>query len=156
VKLELNIRTYKEEVRQKILGSVERIARGAAMAAGMPDDRLPIVTVLKGEFAPALYNDPKLTDRIRPAITRAVGAANMLELAPVMTSEDFGELGLGGQIPVVMFRVGAVDPAKYEEAQRTGANLPTLHSPLFAPLPGPTIEAGVKAMTAAALELLKK
>ncbi|HZF16941.1 MAG TPA: amidohydrolase [Steroidobacteraceae bacterium] len=156
VKLELNIRTYKEDVRQKILASVERIARGEAIAAGVPEDRMPLVTVSATEFAPALYNDPKLTERIVPAMKRAVGADSVLERSPAMGSEDFGELGLDGKIPVVMFRVGAVDPAKYEEAQRTGANLPTLHSPLFAPLPAPTIEAGVKAMTAAALDLLKK
>lgn len=156
VKLELNIRTYKEEVRQKILKSVERIARGEAIAAGVPDDRMPIVSTSTSEFAPALYNDPRLTARITPAIRNAVGADNMLELTPVMGSEDFGEFGLDGKIPVVMFRVGAVDPAKYEEAKRTGANLPTVHSAYFAPLPAPTIAAGVKAMSAAALELLKK
>jgi hippurate hydrolase len=156
VKLELNIRTYKDEVRGKILASVERIARGEAEAAGMPADRMPIVTLLTGEYAPALYNDPKLVERIAPAIRRAVGADNVVDLPPVMGSEDFGQFGLDGKIPVVMFRVGAVDPAKYEEAKRTGANLPTVHSALFAPLPAPTIEAGVKAMTAAALELLKK
>jgi hippurate hydrolase len=155
VKLELNIRTYKEDVRRNILASVERIARGEAEAAGIPQDRMPIVTVLTGEYAPALYNDPNLMERIAPAIRRAVGAQKVVDLPPVMGSEDFGQFGLDGKIPVVMFRVGAVDPEKYAEAKRTGATLPTVHSALFAPLPAPTIEAGVKAMTAAALELLK-
>ena len=155
VKLELNIRTYKEPVRQHILASVERIARGLAEAAGVPADRMPIVQVVDSEFAPALYNDPKLSQRIAPAIKRELGADNVLDLPPVMGSEDFGQFGLDGRIPVVMFRVGAVDPARYAEAQRTGAILPTVHSSLFAPLPAPTIETGVRAMVAAALELLK-
>ena len=155
VQLELNIRTYKEAVRQHILASVDRIAHGLAQAAGMPADRMPIVQVMDNEFAPALYNDPKLSARIAPAIIRELGADNVLELPPVMGSEDFGQFGLDGKIPVVMFRVGAVDPARYAEAQRTGAVLPSVHSSLFAPLPGPTIETGVRAMVAAALELLK-
>jgi amidohydrolase len=155
VKLELNIRTYKEAVRKQILASVERIARGQAEAAGVPADRMPIVTLIENEFAPALYNDPKIGARIGPAIRREIGADNILELPPVMGSEDFGQFGLDGKIPVFMFRVGAVDPARFAEAQRTGALLPTLHSPTFQPLPGPTIETGVRAMVASALELLK-
>jgi len=155
VKLELNIRTYKESVRKQILASVERIARGQAEAAGVPADRMPIVTLIENEFAPALFNDPKIAARIGPAIKREIGAENVLELPPVMGSEDFGQFGLDGKIPVFMFRVGAVDPARYAEAQRTGALLPTLHSPTFQPLPEPTIETGVRAMVASALELLK-
>jgi amidohydrolase len=155
VKLELNIRTYKESVRQQILASVDRIARGLAEAAGMPADRMPVVEIKDNEFAPALYNDPKLLARIAPALRRELGADKVLDLPAVMGSEDFGEFGLDGKIPVVMFRVGAVDPQRYAEAQRSGAILPSLHSSLFAPLPGPTIETGVRAMVAAALELLR-
>jgi hippurate hydrolase len=155
VKLELNIRTYKEAVRQKIIASVKRIAAGTAAAAGVPADRMPLVTVSETEFAPAVYNDPKLAQRIAGAFQRELGAGNVLDLPPVMGSEDFGQFGLDETIPVVMFRVGAVPPAKYEEAQRSGAPLPTLHSALFAPEPRATIETGVRAMSAAALELLK-
>jgi amidohydrolase len=155
VKLELNIRTYKEAVRQKIIASVKRIAAGTAEAAGVPADRMPIVQVSDTEFAPAVYNDPKLAERISGAFKRELGADNVVDLPPVMGSEDFGRLGLDEKIPVVMFRVGAVAPAKYDEAQRTGTPLPTLHSALFEPDPQPTIETAVRAMSAAALELLK-
>ncbi len=155
VKLELNIRTYKESVRKQILASVERIARGAAEAAGVPADRMPIVTLIENEFAPALYNDPGIAARIGPAIKREIGADNVVEQPPVMGSEDFGQFGLGEKIPAFMFRVGAVDPVRFAEAQRTGALLPTLHSPTFQPLPEPTIETAVRAMVASALELLK-
>jgi amidohydrolase len=155
VKLELNLRSYKEDVRQKLIAAVKRIAQGQAQSAGMPADRMPVVTVSESEYAPAVYNDPKLVQRLSGAFKRELGADNVLDLPPVMVSEDFGRLGLDEKIPVVMFRLGAVDPATFEEAQRNGTSLPTLHSALFAPLPEATIATGVRAMSAAALELLK-
>jgi hippurate hydrolase len=154
VKLELSIRTYKEEVRQRILHAVERIARGEAIAAGVPEDRLPVVTV-NDEFAPALYNDPDLVARLAPVLRRELGADNVLEMAPRMASEDFGRFGAEGKIPVVMIRVGAVDPVRFAEAEKTGGALPSLHSPVFAPAAEPTLRTGVRTMTAAALELLQ-
>ena len=55
-----------------------------------------------------------------------------------------------------MFWLGAVDPQKIQDAQEKGTRLPSLHSSEFAPLPEPAIRTGVKAMTAAVEELLKK
>jgi hippurate hydrolase len=155
VKLELSIRTYKEEIRQRILEAVRRIARGEAIAAGMPDDRAPVVTVNEAEFAPAMYNDPALVARLAPVLRGVLGAENVLDMPPRMASEDFGRFGAEGKIPITMIRVGAVDPAKLAEAEKTGRALPSLHSPLFAPLPEPTLRTGVRTMTAAALELLR-
>ena len=40
--------------------------------------------------------------------------------------------------------------------EQTGKPLPSLHSSRWAPLPEPTIRTGVKAMTSAVLELMKK
>jgi hippurate hydrolase len=73
-----------------------------------------------------------------------------------MGSEDFGYLALDQQIPATMFWLGAVDPVKVKLSKETGTPLPSLHSALFAPLPEPTLRTGVKAMTSAVLELLKK
>ena len=73
-----------------------------------------------------------------------------------MASEDFGRLGLDGQIPISMFWLGAVEPAKVAKSKQSGIPLPSLHSSLFAPLPEPTIRTGVKAMTSAVLELMRK
>ncbi len=156
VKLELNIRTYKEEVRQHIIEAVARIARAAALGAGVPEDRLPIVQVLENEHASALYNDPALTERLRPVFQRVLGAANVRAIPPAMGSEDFGEFGLDQKIPVLMFWVGAVTAESLAEAKRTGVPVPSNHSPLFAPVPDPTIRTGIIAMTAAALDILKK
>jgi amidohydrolase len=154
VKLELNLRAYKEEVRQHLIEAVARISRAAALGAGVPEDRLPIVTVIDAEFAPALNNDAALIARLRPVFERALGAGNVQDVPPVMASEDFGRFGLEGKIPVMMFSVGASKPEALAEARRTGIPVPSLHSSRFAPVAEPTLRTGILAMTAAALELL--
>jgi len=156
VTLQLTIRTYKEEVRQRILASVQRIAKGVAQAGGVPDDRLPIVKLIENEIAPATYNDPQLTERLATAIGTTLGKENVIKAAPVMGSEDFGHLSLDHKIPAVMLWLGAIESAKVEASRKSGKPLPSLHSSLFAPLPEPTLRTGVKAMTAAVLELMKK
>jgi amidohydrolase len=151
VEMLLTVRTYKPEVRKRVLASIERVTRGIAMAAGIPDERAPIVEVLKGEGTEATYNDPALTERIASALKRQMGANNVVQIDPLMVSEDFGRFGLDRQIPVSMLNVGAVDPAKIA----SGARLPSLHSSEFAPVPEPTLRGGIKAMTLAVLELLR-
>src|SRR5438132_6145146 len=151
VELLLTVRTYKAEVRKRVLASIERIAKGVALAAGIPDDRAPIVEVQKAESADATYNDPALTERLARALKRDMGADNVVQIDPLMVSEDFGRFALDRQIPICMLNVGAVDPAKIA----SGARLPSLHSSEFAPVPEATIRGGVKAMTLAALELLR-
>ena len=155
VTLQMTVRTYKEDVRRRILASIARIAKGVAMAAGVPEDRAPILTVIESETVPAGYNDPKLTERIAGAIAKAIGPENVAQAPPVMTSEDFGRLGLDQQIPALQFILGAADPVKVEASRNSGKPLPSLHSSLFAPLPEPTLRTGVKAMTAAVMELMK-
>ena len=156
VTLQLTIRTYKEEVRQHILASIERIANGVALAAGVPADRMPTMKVIDNEAAPALYNDPQLTERIAGAIGNTIGAENVVRVAPLMASEDFGNLSLDHKIPSVMFWLGAVEPAKVAASLQSGKPLPSLHSSLFQPLPEPTLRTGIRAMTAAVLELMKQ
>ena len=156
VNLQLTIRTYKEEVRKRILASIERITKGIAMAAGIPDDRAPIVKASDTEITRSTYNDPQLTERVAAAFRRALGDENVAQVAPAMASEDFGYLSLDQKIPSMIFWLGAVDPAKVKQSKETGVPLPSLHSPLFAPVPEPTLRTGVKAMTAAVLELMKK
>ena len=156
VKLLLTVRSYKEEVRQHILASIERITKNIAAAAGIPDDRAPIVKVSDTEVTPATYNDPKLTERLAGAFQKTLGAENVVKWPPIMGSEDFGRFSLDNTIPSCMFWLGAVEPAKVEAARKSGKPLPSLHSSLFQPLPEPTLRTGVKAMTAAVLELMKK
>lgn len=154
VDLQLTVRAYREEVRQRMLASIARIAKGIALAAGIPDDRAPIVTVSKTQATGATYNDPALTERLAGVFAKALGAENVVRLAPLMVSEDFGYFALDKQIPAVDFSLGAVDPEKVKQSKATGTPLPSLHSALFAPLPEPTLRTGVKAMTSAVLELM--
>jgi len=156
VVLQLTIRTYKEEVRQHILASIERIAKGVALAAGVPDDRAPILKVIESENAPSLYNDPQLTERVAAAIGKAIGTDNVIKSSPLMASEDFGYFSLDHQIPSFYFWLGAMAPEKMSASRKSGKPLPSLHSSLFEPLPEPTLRTGVKAMTTAVLELMKK
>jgi amidohydrolase len=157
VKLQLTLRSYTDHVRQHTIAAIRRICRGEAIAAGVPDELMPVVTIAEDQFTPVTYNDPALMRRVRAAIAGWLGADNVRNIDPEMGGEDFGRFALPGRkVPISMFRVGAVDPAKYAESQRTGEPLPSLHSSKFAPLPEPTIKTGVTALTAAALDLLAK
>jgi len=151
VQLLMTVRTYKPEVRKRVLASIERIARGIALSAGVPEDRAPVFELLSGESVESTYNDPALTERLAAALTKGMGgAANVVRIDPLMVSEDFGRFGLDRKIPITMLNLGAVDPARIASGQR----LPSLHSSGFQPLPDPTLRGGIKAMTLAVLELL--
>ncbi|HXT62180.1 MAG TPA: amidohydrolase [Pyrinomonadaceae bacterium] len=156
VKLLLTVRSYKEEVRQHILASIARITKNIAAAAGIPEDRAPTVKASDTEYTPALYNDPPLTERVAAAWQKALGADNVVKLPPIMASEDFGRYSLDNTIPSVMVWLGAIEPARVAASKQSGKPLPSLHSSLFAPLPEPTLRTGVKGMTAAVLDLMKK
>jgi len=157
VKMQLTVRTYKKEVRDKVLAAIERIAKDCATAFGLPPDKLPEVHVLQNEFSPATYNNPELTRRVAATLKAALGNDNVVAKDPSMGAEDFCEFSLPDHsIPALMFVVGAVDPAKVAESKKSGTPLPSLHSSKFAPVPEPTIRTGIIGMTSAVLELMKK
>jgi hippurate hydrolase len=157
VKLQLTLRSYSDQVRQHTIEALKRICRGEAIAAGLPDDLMPVVSILEEQATPATYNDPALTRRVRAALVGWLGETNVRTIDPEMGGEDFSQFGRTAEkVPVCLFRLGAVDPAQAAESERTGIPLPSLHSSRFAPLPEPTIKTGVTALTAAALELLGK
>jgi len=155
-KMELTLRAFDEKTREAAISGIRRAAQGVALAAGVPEDRAPIITVLENESTPVTYNDPALTSRIRTAIAGVLGAQNVIDDPLGMASEDFGLFGLDGrQIPAVMFWLGAMDPAEFAEASSAGKELPGPHSNHFEPLPEPTLRTGIEAMSAAAMALLK-
>jgi amidohydrolase len=154
VRLQLTVRSYAPEVRKEILDDIERIARGVAEANGVPADRMPMVKLAEG-FTPSLYNDPALTRRLAAALRTALGDANVVALKPEMVGEDFAAYGLAEpRIPICMYRLGSGDPEALRASERGGTPLPALHSSRYAPVPGPTITAGVTAMSAVVLDLL--
>ena len=151
VKLQLTVRSYKPEVRRRVIASIERIARGEAEAAGAP--KAPLVVT--GGHGPT-YNDPALTRRIAASLTRTFGADHVVEAPPVMGGEDFGEFGKAAGAPSLIFWLGASPPAAWAAAAGDVTKLPSLHSSNWAPDREPTLKAGATALVVAAMELLRK
>jgi amidohydrolase len=155
VKMQLTVRTYKADVRERVLAAIERIAKGIAAAAGVPAELAPIVTVRKDQFTPATYNNPELTKRLVAVWKKSLGADNVKLVDPTMGGEDFSEFSLPDHsIPAVDFHIGAVEPVKIADSKKNGTPLPSLHSSKFAPVPEPTIRLGIIGMTSAVLELM--
>jgi hippurate hydrolase len=149
VKLELTLRSYTDEVRNQILEAVKRIATGIARAHRAPRD--PDVQVT--ESIPSTYNDPVLVDRLLPIFQKTFGEAQVIRKDPEMGGEDFGLFARAG-VPAFLFRIGSVSPERIVHSRKPEARpLPSLHSSEYTPDPEPTIATGVRAMTAAVLEL---
>ena len=156
VKMQLTVRTYKPETRERVLAAIDRIAKGCATSAGIPPERAPIVTVSKDQFCPATYNNPELTKQLVTVWKSSLGNENVKIVDAVMGGEDFSEYSLSDHsIPAVNFHIGSVEPAKIAEYKKERKELPTLHSSKFAPVPEPTIRVGIIGMTSAVLDLMK-
>jgi amidohydrolase len=153
VSLGLSLRSYSMTQRDAIIADIRRTANGLAEAYGVPGDRMPSVTL--GNSTPVTYNDPALADRVRRAAAAALGNDRVLAAQAVMASEDVGRFSLDGNIPMVMYWLGASDTNKLAESHKSGVPLPSLHSALFAPDYRLAIPTGVIAMTAAALDILR-
>jgi metal-dependent amidase/aminoacylase/carboxypeptidase family protein len=152
VRMEISMRSFDDTQRLAMIEAVKRTANGVAIAAGVPADRMPVVTI--PGFTPVTLNDPALADRFRSVARIALGPDNLVETKPSMASEDFGAWSLPDHsVRIFCFWLGASDPAKVKESERTGVPLPTTHSPQFAPVPEATIRTGVISMTALAFSL---
>lgn len=149
VKLQLTIRSFTNEVREKLVAAVERIAGAEALAANAP--RAPTIT--RQKTAEALVNDPALTSRVGAALTRQLGADQVREAQREMIGEDFTEWHLAG-VPSLTLRVGTVERGKFDAALKGGAPLPSLHSATFAPEVEPSLKAAIAAEVVALRELL--
>jgi hippurate hydrolase len=157
VVLQLTVRAFNEDVRENILASLDRMARGVALGAGVPDDRAPVITVFDAQSVPATYCDPKLVERLKGVFAGALGQGNVVDMKPIMVSEDFGLFGLDGhQIPLVLFLLGTSSAQQLQESRRTGKPVPSLHSSLFLPQAEPALRTGITATVSAVLDLLKK
>jgi amidohydrolase len=152
VRMEISMRSFDETQRLAMIEAVKRTANGVAIAAGVPTDRMPVVTT--SGFLPVTLNDAAIAERFRKVARAALGPENLVETKPSMASEDFGAWSLPDHsVRIFCFWLGASDPTKVKESERTGIPLPATHSPQFAPVPEPTIRTGVVAMTALALSL---
>jgi amidohydrolase len=154
--LQLTVRTMTPQHREKTLAAITRATNGIAAAAGVPPERAPIIQV-SNDSVPATVNDPALSRRVATALEKALGKENVVAGKPVMAAEDFSLYASSDhKPPITIFWLGAVDPVKLKDALGKGSRLPSLHSSEFAPVAEPAIRTGVKAMTSAVLDLLKK
>jgi hippurate hydrolase len=154
--LQLTVRTDDEEVRKKLLDGIRRVAANVARMNGIPENRLPEVTVV--ESTPVTVNDPTLSARLKPVFQRAFGEQAVITPPRTgMGAEDFAEFVQAKHgVPGLYFWVGGTPPAAIEAAKNGGPPVPSHHSPLFKIDPEPSVRLGTEAMTLAAMELLKK
>lgn len=145
----LTVRTYKQEVRQQILAAITRMTKAQAAAANAP--REPLIDRYEG--ADAVYNDPKLADRLRAPLEAALGKNNVVIQGPISPSEDFSVFVEQG-VPGFYFSLGGADPEKYAQAKASGTHLPSNHSPFFAPDVDPALHTGIAAEVAVLRNLL--
>jgi len=156
-KLQLTVRTYKPEVRRMLLDGIARIARGEAISAGVPDERMPIVSIREDQHTPATLNSEALANRALALFSTHFGADRTTILPPSMVGEDVGRYWLNDpSIQGTLFWVGGVPQAKWDSVNGDTTKLPSLHSPFWAPDAGAVISTATEAMTIAALDILKK
>ena len=156
-KLQITVRSYKPEVRRLLLDGIKRIARGEAIAAGMPEDRMPVVTVREAEFTPSTLNTDAITQRMLSLFQGHFGAERATTTPPAMVGEDFSRFYLADKsIQSLLFWVGGTPREKWDAAGGDAQKLPSLHSPYWAPNAEAVISTATEAMTVAALDILKK
>ena len=150
--IKLNVRTFDEGVRKRVLAAIERIINAEAEASRAP--RKPEITPL--DRYPLVKNDPEGTKRAVDAFRSYFPADRVKDTQPTTASEDFGSFGTEWQVPSVFWFVGGTDPETYAKAEESGtiADIPTNHNPRFAPVIHPTLETGVEAMVVAAEDWL--
>jgi hippurate hydrolase len=153
VKLQITVRTTKDDVRKNVLDAIARIAKGDAQTARAPE---PIIKVDPAEFTPALVNDKDLLRKTVEVIKEVLGPEKVGERQPLMGGEDFSRYGRE-KIPIFLFWLGTVAPERIAASKKeSGEPLPSLHSDHFYPVPEPTIKTGVLAMSMAVMNLMGK
>jgi len=155
VNLELTIRTYKEEVRDKVMMAIKRKANAVAQSFSVHKDHYPKVR-FKKSYTPALYNNPKLVTTVVAKLKTIFGDKNIIKSDPVMGGEDFARYGkTEDKVPIFMFNLGVVNVDRYAIFKKEKKQLPSIHSDLMIPDPEPSIKTGIIAMITA-IKSLKK
>ena len=152
--LQLTVRSYKDDVRAQLIEGIERVAVGVAMAAGLPDDLMPVVEV-EETYTPAVYNDPALSTRAGEVLQARFGE-RATTADPVTGGEDFSRYGRTDEdVPIFMFWVGGAPLDVWEEYQARGETPPANHSPFFYPDAQGAVTVAAEGMTAIALDLFE-
>ncbi len=145
--LRLNVRTFKDQVRSRVLAAIKRIIEAEATASGAT--KPPEFSVLSKY--PLTRNDDAATRKVVAAFERRFGAARLEQIAPATASEDFGLFATAWGVPAVFWVIGGIDQKTWDQAEKAGRidELPANHAPDFAPVIHPTLESGIEAMLAA-------
>ena len=146
--IKLNVRTFDEGVRKRVLAAIERIVNAEAAASGAP--KPPEITPL--DRYPLAVNDAAASQRVAEAFRGHFSADRVHQTGPASASEDFGSFGAEWGVPSVFWFVGGTDPEIYAKARAANRinEIPTNHNPRFLPVIHPTLETGVEALVVAA------
>lgn len=155
-RLQLTVRSYSDESRTLLLDGIARVAKGEAIAAGMPEDRMPTVTV-QDPYTPSTFNTPEFTETVMAGYRSRFGEDRVMQVPSVMGGEDFGQFlrASPDDIQSLIFWVGGVPADEFAKAQAGEADLPSLHSPYWAPDAEKVIGTAAEAMSSTVLDLLK-
>jgi amidohydrolase len=155
VLLNLTIRAYDQKIGLKIINSIERMAQGLALAAGLPENKYPIISINDDSWDQVI-NDGEIVNKIEKVFTHLLGHSNVINIDPVNTSEDFGNFGKGDPpIPLFMWEIGVTNETRLVKAAKENRRIPPLHNPSFYPDLDKGLPTGIISLTGAALELLK-
>jgi hippurate hydrolase len=150
--LQITVRSYTDEVRQDLLSGIERVANGIAMAAGLPENLMPVIEIDE-TYTPALYNDPALSTRAGEILEARFGD-RVATTDPVTGGEDFSRYGRTDEdVPIFMFWVGGAPMDVWQEYQARGETPPANHSPFFYTDAQSSVTVAAEGMTAIALDL---
>lgn len=150
--LELNIRTFSEQTRTRIVDSIHRIVEGECAASGSP--KPPSFELF--DHYPVTDNDQDATATVAAAFASHFGD-RAFTIDRQSASEDFSEIPDALGVPYTYWGLGGIDAAAYAKADAAGTivtDIPANHSPHFAPVIEPTLETGTAAAVVAALAWL--
>ncbi len=153
----LTVRSFKPETRKLLLEGIARIARGEAIAAGLPENLMPEVVHHEEEYTPSTFNTQPFTGRMATLFEARFGKDRVQQFPPTMGGEDFSRYWLADKsIQSLIFWVGGVSAANWQASGGDPAKLPSLHSAFWAPEAETVIATAAEALTAAALDILKR
>jgi hippurate hydrolase len=150
--LQLNLRSYSRQTRQRMMDAIQRIVRAECHASGSPRD--PSFEMF--DSFPLTDNDPDTTSRVAAAF-RAHFGDRAGEAGQQTASEDFSDVPRAAGIPYTYWAIGGTDPDAYRAAEKAGRiadDIPANHSPKFLPVLQPTLRTGTEALVTAALSWL--
>jgi hippurate hydrolase len=156
VEMKLTLRFFSDGVYRQIKEALVRIANGHALAAGLPQEMMPVIT-FADEFTPPVENDPGLVTAASASMAAVLGKENVMLVDPSTVAEDFGKYGRTDEkVKIALFWLGGANRERYDESIAKGTNLPALHSSNFAPDFIPAYTTGATSMSRTLIDLFNR